>query len=65
MGTDGVSFGSAVGSALRLAAVALMLAGHGVLPEGSVVSSITTNVRVFGAGAANTDNGHGVGYSVV
>lgn len=60
VGTEGVSFSAAGGSMGAFSAVALILAGHGVLPGGSVVSSVTSNLRVFGAIAANTDNGPGV-----
>lgn len=48
------------GSASRLATVAFISAGHGVNPGGAVVSSVTSNLRVSGALAANTDNGPGV-----
>lgn len=60
VGTEGVPFSAAGGSIGALAAVAFILAGHGVLPGGSVVSSVTSNLRVLGAMAANTDNGPGV-----
>lgn len=50
------------GSALRFATVAFMSAGHGVNSGGSLVSSLTSNLRVSGASAANTDNGPGVGH---
>lgn len=53
---------AAGGSALRFATVAFMSAGHGVSSGGAVVSSSTSNLRVSGALAANTDNGPGVGH---
>lgn len=64
VGTEGVSVSATGGPADRLATVALISAGHGVLPGGALVSSLTPNLRVSGASAANTDNGPGVGPSV-
>lgn len=64
MGTEGVSFSASVGSAKAFATVAFISAGHGVNPCGAIISSVTTNLRVNGALAANTDNGPGVGPNV-